>query len=162
MTELTQARLKELLHYDADTGVFTWIANTIRIGRVAGGLDKNGYVLIHIDGKRRKAHRLAWLYINGEFPTQYIDHVTCIRSDNRLSNLREASKSENEHNRHKYSNNKAGFKGVSWHAASQKWQSCIKVNGKQKHLGLFDVAEIAHKAYCEAAKELHGNFAKLT
>lgn len=161
MTELTQARLKGLLHFNADTGVFTWIANTIRIGRVAGGLDKNGYVLIHVDGKRRKAHRLAWLYMHGELPIEYIDHVNCIRSDNRIINLREANKSENEHNRTKYLNNKTGFKGVSWHKASQKWQSCIKVNGKQKHLGLFDTTEAAHATYCKAAKELHGKFAKL-
>jgi hypothetical protein len=163
MSDLTQARLKELLHYDADTGVFTWIKSGI--GRssslIAGGLQKTGSRHIKINNKSYQAHRLAWLYIEGEFSSKMIDHINGIRDDNRWINLRTATRQENCYNRGKQLNNKSGYKGVSWNNSRSKWVAQIVINGKKKHLGLFIAKEQAYYSYCEAAKKFHGEFANI-
>lgn len=102
MGNLTQARLKEILHYDPDTGIFTR-----RLDRgpnapkdsVAGTPDKNGYIVIKVDFTQYKAHRLAWLYIYGVWPNNQIDHINHIVDDNRIVNLRDVTNSENQANR---------------------------------------------------------------
>ncbi|EMK2710698.1 HNH endonuclease, partial [Pseudomonas aeruginosa] len=98
---LTQERLKELLSYDAATGEFTWMArkgSRALPGAAAGSNDGQGYVRIAIDGCRYRAHRLAWLYCYGKWPAAQVDHLNHRRDDNRLSNLREVSHSENQRN----------------------------------------------------------------
>jgi hypothetical protein len=136
---LTQARLKEVLHYDPETGVFRW-----RIGRPkaakeakAGGFSDRGYIVIGIDGVHHRAHRLAWLYVYGTYPEQ-IDHENHVRHDNRLCNLRATNNKENHKNISKPLNNTSGVVGVSWCKGLKqqhgKWEARIC----SKFLGYFD------------------------
>ena len=153
---LTQARLKEFLHYSPDTGVFTHIKprGGIRVGDMAGR-KCHGYLQISIDGKRYLAHRLAWLYIHGEFPPNCIDHVNRDRADNRIVNLRLATRGENQQNQSMHSNNTSGYQGVCWHKKTGKWMARIKLNGKESYLGLFaDIAD-AVAARCTAKANFH-------
>lgn len=158
--ELTQAELKRLLHYNPETGVFTWRVNTGTkklVGQVAGCLssqDRNQLVRVH--GKLYQAHRLAWLYVHGTFPPKGLDHINGVRDDNRISNLRLADQSENLQNRRKPPlNNTSGFLGVAFHKQSNRWRAYIKINYKTIHLGLFSCPKKAHRAYVEAKRELH-------
>lgn len=155
---LTQSRLKELLNYDPDTGIFTRrvsASNRVKIGDRAGSVNGMGYRHIYVDGNLYLAHRLAWLYVYGGFPPSGIDHINAVKDDNRIVNLREATQSENNQNRAKQSNNTSGFRGVSWHATAKKWHARIGVGNKLKHIGLFDTPEAAHAAYLAAKAELH-------
>lgn len=110
---LTQSKLHELFFYNADTGIFTNKSNRF-IGKQAGTLQKRGYSTIGIDGKRYYAHRLAWLYKNGELPSNEIDHINGVKSDNRIDNLRLATRSQNASNRPIQSNNTSGHIGITW------------------------------------------------
>src|SRR5215813_12141516 len=103
---LTHERLKELLSYDPKTGLFIWNSR----GAVAGTTDQEGYIQIHLDGKKYRAHRLAYLYMTGEMPTQILDHINRVRSDNRWGNLRPVTDRFNYYNCSDYSNNKSGVK----------------------------------------------------
>ena len=158
---LTQARLKDLLNYDQITGVFTWrmrTSNCIKVGDVAGADSGHGYLLIGVDGRRYKAHRLAWLYVHGHFPIEVIDHINGIGDDNRLCNLRSASYEENARNAGAKSSNKSGLKGVCRNGNG--WSSFCNVNGKQNYLGYFDSPEKAFVAYKAFAQLHHGAFYK--
>ena len=156
MTELTAGRLRELLDYCPDTGVFTWkirISN-VKVGDVAGCLEKDGYLRIQIDSRLHFTHRLAWFYVTGEWPPDQIDHINGIRDDNRIANLRAATRSENGQNRRKpQANNTTGYLGVTRHRG--KFLAKIRLDGKRKHLGLFTTPEEAHVAYLEAKRRLH-------
>ena len=155
---ITQSELKEILHYDPDTGIFTGIEikRGCRKNGLAGYLKQEGYIQIKIFGKIYPAHRLAWLYTHGSFPINDIDHINGIRNDNRIINLREATHSQNQANK-KYRNN-SGYKGVSKN--KNKWQANIKVGKKTLYLGYFDTKEEAHEAYKQASIKHHGEFAK--
>lgn len=157
---ITQDRLKEILDYDPETGVFRWRVSPrpgrIIAGQVSGCIKNTGYRCIQIDNMSYSEHRLAWLYIYGEWPPNQMDHVNTIRNDNRIANLRLASASENCRNRTNI--NKSGYKGVSWRY--NKWRAGIKIKGKSYHLGCFPTLEMAHAAYCEAAKKFFGEFAR--
>lgn len=157
MQELTQARLKELLSYDPETGIFVWIRTT-RIGKVAGVINKKGYLLIEINYKKHRAHRLAWLYVFGELPRSDLDHKNRVKTDNRIENLRYCSNMENHFNMGARSDNKSGFKGASWSKSNSKWVAKITVAGKQNHIGYFATAELAGAAYEAKASEFHGEF----
>jgi hypothetical protein len=115
--ELTRERLKEVLDYSKETGVFVWIkkpyphANSVKVGQPAGTI-QHGYTVIKIDNIPYKAHRLAWLYAFGVFPTEEIDHKNGNRSDNRFLNLREVSHAVNSRNQKKRSTNTSGFTGM--------------------------------------------------
>ena len=159
---LTRERLMEVVNYNADLGTFTnVIARSPRmiVGSIAGGIRKNGYYRIAIDGKRYYAHRLAWLYVHGVWPADEIDHINGNRSDNRIENLRAADRRQNLGNQRRLSRNTSGYKGVSWCKARNLWVANIQKNGKLKHLGRFPSAEAAHQAYSSAAKEYFGEFA---
>lgn len=153
----TQSHLKELLHYDPETGVFTWAVSRsgVRIGDVAGCLKRNGYRYIGVDGRDYLAHRLAWLYMTGLWPADQIDHINGVKDDNRLVNLREATHLQNHQNRALDVKNTSGFLGVSWHRVTEKWRAYISVGGQQKHLGLFTRPEDAYAAHLTAKAELH-------
>jgi hypothetical protein len=159
---ISQEKLKEMLNYDESSGVFTWVktaSKRIKQGSVAGRCNSHGYQVIGIDGLEYKAHRLAWLYVYGYLPESCIDHINCVRSDNRICNLRLASNSQNKLNAIPQRNNSSGFKGVSRHKG--RWRVQASVNGKRHHLGIFkDVIEAA-KVYAEFAKKNHGEFIRI-
>jgi hypothetical protein len=136
---LTQERLKQLLHYDPETGVFTWAVGRKKAARnaVAGGLSDRGYFVIGVDGVRHRAHRLAWLYMHGAYPEQ-IDHENHVRSDNRLCNLRATNNAENHKNISKPVNNKSGVVGVSWTQRVRHQQGAWEARACGKFLGYFD------------------------
>ena len=157
MQDLTQSRLKELLSYDPETGVFVWLVGAKFKGKIAG-TDCYGYWQIRINRKNYRAHRLAWLYVYGEFPNADLDHINCVKSDNRIGNLRECSRAQNGFNVGLRIDNKSGFKRVHFYKASGKWQVGITINGKKKHIGYFATAELASAAYEAKARELHGEF----
>ena len=155
---VTAARLREVLHYDPETGVFTWkvkASNRIKVGDIAGTIVKSGYISISIDADMIRAHRLAWLYMNDEWPVGDIDHIDGNRANNALSNLRDVSRSKNLQNlKRAHSDNKAsGLLGV--YADKKKWAASLTLNGKRFRLGVFDSPEEAHIAYLEAKRKLH-------
>jgi hypothetical protein len=131
-------RLRELLEYDPETGVFLWktrTSNRVKIGSVAGTKHGKGYVSISCDGKRYMAHRLAWLYVHGQFPEEQIDHINGVRDDNRLCNLRCVSSAENQMNMKLDKRSSSGITGVHWHKLTGKWHAR---GPKKLHLGLFN------------------------
>lgn len=158
---MTPELLKSILHYDPDTGIFTWKIKRKKVfaGDVAGGVRGEGYHCIQYAGRVYRAHRLAHLYMTGEWPTHLIDHVNGDRLDNRWENLRPATRTQNNINCATYSNNKSGLKGVK-SCNDGKFEARICVNGKQMHLGRFASAQEAHDAYWMAAKEHFGDFAR--
>jgi excinuclease UvrABC ATPase subunit len=138
---LTQERLKELLHYDEETGVFTWLnspRNNVPSGSIAGTIDKKGYVRILYSKKLYLAHRLAWLYVHGNFPKNDIDHINGNPTDNRICNLRPVTRKQNMENKKIYKTNKSGYSGVTWHSRDKKWNVRIGHYGKRISLGYFD------------------------
>jgi hypothetical protein len=158
-SNLTAERVRQVVSYDKETGLFTRLEsnNQNKPGGIAGTTNKNGYVLICIDGKKVMAHRLAWLCVTGIWPKDRIDHVDLNRSNNRWENLREASDSDNKAN--SVMKNSIGVKGVEFHV-SGKYRARIFIGGKSRHLGLFDTPKQAHAAYCAAAKNAFGEFAR--
>ena len=155
----SQARLKELLDYNEDTGEFRWkkpSSNRLKQGDKAG--TKQDYIRIQIDGKIYQAQRLAWMYMTGEDPGKYeIDHRDENKYNNAFSNLRKATSSTNKMNVKTPKINSTGFKGVQ--KMRNKYAAHICKNGKQYHLGVYKTPEEAHKAYCEAADKYFGEFA---
>ena len=154
---LTQERLKELLHYCPDTGVFTWRINRghVPAGRVAGSISDQGYRNVDIEKKKYKAHRLAWLYMYGVMPDGHLDHINRDKLDNRIANLREVTNSQNEQNKVSRRDNTSGYRGVVWHKPTKKWRAEIKIAQKKIHLGLFVNPEDAARAYAAAAAVYH-------
>lgn len=154
--------LRHLLHYNPETGKFTWLVSrgTAIAGNEAGTTNEKGYIRISINKRWHQAHRLAWLYQTGEWPPKHIDHVNGDPSDNRWKNLRLASRSQNMSNMRRSKNNTSGYKGVSFKSHAGKWAAYIKYNKKTHHLGYYDCPKQAHEAYMAAAKELFGEFAR--
>lgn len=160
---LTQDELKRHLSYDPDTGMFVRIASIsprVRVGEEPGTIRDDGYRCIRINSERYMAHRLAWLYVHGQWPANDIDHINGIRADNRIANLRCATRSENLCNQGKSKANKSGFKGVYWNKQRRKWQGELIVRGKRFYLGLYSDPAAAANAYAEAAAKHHGEFAR--
>jgi hypothetical protein len=156
---LTVERLKQLLYYDPETGIFTWRARRRGVMRhsIAGGADPRGYVRIRIDRHLYHAHRLAWFWVHERWPVGKIDHANLNKSDNRIANLREATNTENARNCEPLRlNNTSGYKGVSLRRSTGKWVTYID----RKHLGFFDTPEEAAAAYEAACRKYHGAFAR--
>lgn len=161
----TAERVRELLRYEPDTGHFYWLADVglARVGARAGYVKQaanDGYVYIGIDRGQYVAHRLAWLYVHGDWPSMGLDHINGNRTDNRIDNLRLATVAQNGWNRKAQRSSTSGFKGVTFHRKSGRWQAAIRYQGGPRHLGLFDTAEQAHAAYVDAANRLFGEFAR--
>jgi hypothetical protein len=165
MTKLTADRIREVLLYDPETGLFSHrIARGkykhIKAGTVVGSSHSEGYIVIDVDRKLYFAHRLAWLYLYGEHPVSDVDHINGDRSDNRASNLRAASRAENMQNLRRVSKrSSSGLLGA--YRFRKKWTTSIQINGAKKHLGVFDSAEEASAAYL-AAKSLMHPFSTVT
>lgn len=157
MKTLERDRLVKLLRYDAETGRFTCEEKRgpLNVGDSVGTINKAGYTQIQIDGVIFYAHRLAWLFVYGTWPTGPVDHINGERSDNRIANLRDATASINAQNqRRPRSDNKSGYLGVSLHSDG-KWQARIKIGGTYKSLGLHKTKEMARDAYLEAKRKFH-------
>lgn len=156
---INQEELKELLHYDPLTGVFIRlrkVANRDTIGEVVGHVSAKGYVIIKIHQKAYKAHRLAILYMTGEFPIALVDHLNGVKHDNAWFNLREATALQNNYNKTISAHNKTGYVGVCHH--KDRYRADIRVGGKNVYLGLFATAEAASEAYETVAVQLHEGF----
>jgi hypothetical protein len=162
---LTASKLRELLDYNATTGKFRWRTTGKGRCRINGGdqpgyIGNHGYRSIGVLGREYLAHRLAWLYVYGDWPSKFTDHINLNKLDNRITNLRAASKSQNSANRRAPKSNTSGFKGVCWSWIANKWLAGIMVNGKAQHLGYFSTREAAHLAYRAAAKRIYGEFSR--
>lgn len=155
---LTHDRLKEVLNYDPKTGIFTTLIKRCGPNNV-GSVNGNSYLQIMIDRKIYSAHRLAWLYMKGEWPKDQIDHINGKRDDNRLVNLREATKSINSQNiKNHRKDNACGFLGVTvvtGNNLKKPWQASIRISNKQIYLGCYKTPEAAHEAYLCAKRKLH-------
>ncbi len=144
------------LLYDPAVGVFIWLTPKcyrMKVGDIAGSRDAYGYRKIKWLGKSVFAHRLAWFLVFGEWPSEQIDHVNGDKSDNRLENLREATRAQNAANRAGW---RDGLKGAA--PCKDRWSAGIKVGGRRKHLGCFATELEAHEAYVQAAASVHGEF----
>jgi hypothetical protein len=162
---ITAEELRSILNYDPKTGKFTYSAKCARnnIGDEAGWKNGNGYLKITVNQIKYYAHRLAWLYVTGNWPMLTVDHKNGVGIDNCWSNLRLASHSENGMNKaaKKIYRNGTIRKGVYFHKQASKWAAQIAKDGKVSYLGLFGSAEDAHAAYVAAAGKLHGEFARM-
>ena len=177
---ITADEMRQLLAYDPETGVFRWKPrtpdmfaegnrgraanckrwNTKHAGNVAAHPASGGYLSINLLGRPTRAHRIACLMMTGEWPPEEADHEDLDRANNKWSNLRQATVSQNRANRAHHRNNRSGVKGASWDAARNKWQAHICVNRKKIMLGRFETAQEAGEAYRAAAAKYFGEFAR--
>jgi hypothetical protein len=162
--KLTAERLRELLSYDSETGVWTTRVSSHngrwKAGRIAGVLSR-GYRVIRVDGWLYLSSRLAVLYMTGEWPAEEVDHKDTNRSNDRWLNLREATRQQNASNRPISPNNKSGLKGATFRKGRRRpWFAQIVVANRNISLGYFATKEAAHAAYCAAAREHYGEFAR--
>lgn len=155
---LSAARLRELLHYCPETGVFlwkVWRGGPAVAGSVAGGTDSKGYRQIKLDMRLYLAHRLAWLYVHGEFPSGHLDHVDRNPQNNSIANLRQCTHAENHQNTGVRADNTSGVTGVSFNKESAKWLAYINKGGRKHRLGLFETLEEAVAVRVAAKSEVH-------
>jgi hypothetical protein len=162
--ELTAERLRELLSYDSESGIWTWLKpnrGSVKAGSIAGSTNTKGYRQIEIDGGRYASNKLAFLFMKGEWPPldMDLDHKDRNPGNDAWQNLRLATRQQHAANRKTFSNNASGFKGVTRQRRGfYKWQARITVNGKTKCLGTFGPSD-AYAAYVKAAKEIFGEYA---
>lgn len=160
---LTAERLRTAVRYDPENGKFYWLKSNNQsaiIGGEAGTIEpETGYVRFTVFGRKYQAHRLAWLYVYGEWPKNQIDHQNLDRSDNRISNLREATYLDNAANKRAFRSNRIGLKGVSKRPDGMFWAR-IGIGNKVESIGLFDCPAAAHLAYIVKAAEYFGEFAR--
>lgn len=157
--EITQDIVREYLHYAEQTGIFTlkkrWSTKGVSpVGTVLGYKDGKGHIHFSFFGKKYKAHRLAWLYMHGVWPTDQVDHINGVKDDNRISNLREVNNSQNQWNRHKI-NSSSGYKGVFFNKKNRSWYAQFN----KIYLGTFHTPEAAARAYDAFVLKLHPEYA---
>lgn len=156
-SELTQDELKSALHYDPASGVFTWIRSLRKaplMNREAGSRSQAGYRVIRLNGTLYKAHRLAWLYVYGQWPKNSIDHINGNKLDNRIANLRDVPHAENMQNRRApHANNTTGALGVS--RSRNKYLAQLRIEGRVTYLGTFPSLSEAKTSYLAAKRLAH-------
>lgn len=158
---ISQNRLKEVMQYDANSGVFTRKSDGKRQSRIWKPRNRNlSYGILSIDGKQYYAHRMAWLYVHGTLPSCEIDHISGDGTDNRIANLRIATRGQNATNALAQKSSKTKLRGVFMHKPSGRYRAQICKNLKTKSLGYFDSKEAAHAAYLAAARQIHGEFVR--
>lgn len=179
MNEISVEVLRDIISYDAQLGLLVWKArsadyfsdratpnqvatwNTKFAGQECGRIEKHGYRIVGIFHKTFKAHRVAWALHYGSWPKGIIDHINGVKGDNRIENLRLASPAQNSRNRAPQARARSGYKGVSFHRASNKWEVRIMVDGKRKCLGTFSCRHEAARCYNEHAAKFFGQHARL-
>lgn len=157
-TDLTQQRLKELLHYDPETGHFEWrvTKGNARAGKPLCGKNTNGYIQITVDGVRYLANRLAWLYVFGDFPIGDCDHKDGNIINNKIENLRDLTRSGNLQNMcDAHDGSTSRCLGVHYSKRKGKFISQIQIDGRKIYLGQFDCESDAAGAYLRAKKDMH-------
>ena len=174
-TVITAELIRQLLDYDPQTGIFIWRQrpvsmfkecfhsashmadswNTKHVGKIAGILNDQGYIRITLFGRQLRAHRIAWLHTFGRWPSDQLDHINGCRSDNRIANLREANRSENNQNQKASAGKSSAYLGVHWDSSRTRWAAKIKLHGRVYNLGRFDSETEAYSAYLEAKARLH-------
>lgn len=155
---IEQACLKDRLHYDPHTGIFRWrfsAARRIKPWDIAGCHDGKKYIVIKFFGRLHGAHRLAWLYMTGEWPKNEVDHIDGIPDNNSFANLREATHKQNLENVKLSARNTSGYRGVTWCKYNKKWAAQVKHNGKKLKLGYFKDIEKAAEVAAAKRKELY-------
>jgi hypothetical protein len=164
---------RKILAYDPKTGLITWTCDRrtgkgvgrvhVKAGAEAGTrVAQRGYKRIYVVDRQMYAHRLAWVLHYGEMPPPILDHADGNKGDDRIDNLRPATKAQNAYNSKLQSNNSTGFKGVHLSKKNGRFQANIKGGGKNRFLGYFDTAEEAHAAYCSAAVKYHKDYARFS
>ena len=160
---ITARRLREVVSYNPETGEFTRLVRLAQRHQVGDRADfpinfgpMQGYRRLGLDSRRFLAHRLAWLYVHGEWPSMHIDHINGDKGDNRIANLRDASPRINaENKRNPRESNSSGYLGVYQPKNYQKWIARLQVRGKGMHIGVFETPEEAHSAYLNAKRKHH-------
>lgn len=147
-------RIRHIVDYDPLTGLFTRKSGKGK----GGGKNGAGYIQINVDKKFYLGHRLAWWFVHGEWPSGWLDHINGDPTDNRIANLRLADGRQNRANSRR---RRDGLKGVFWSTRRRKWYAQIQSGRTKYHLGVFDTEADAHAAYCRAARERFGEFARL-
>lgn len=157
--KISHERLLQVVFYDPETGKFHRRKASGIATREDGSINKHvGYRYICVDGQRYLAHRLAWFYMTGEWSSHRIDHRDTVKLNNKWSNLREATNSQNLQNSCIRKKNKCGFKGV--YEERGRWAASIACQGRKYYIGSFDSPQEAHAAYVAKAAVLHGEFAR--
>jgi len=151
--------LKEYLEYR--DGHLWWIKprQKVRVGQQFGSHDKDGYRVGMLKGKLYKEHHLVWFYHYGVWPKEHIDHINGIRNDNRIENLREATRQQNQFNKKSLVGSSSQYKGVCWHKANKKWIAQYVHKSKTYYLGIYETEEEAAEAYRKATEHLHKDYA---
>lgn len=172
----TPDQLRELLRYDPETGKLFWkerpvsmfasakaskIWHTRYANKEAFTAVTHGYKVGRIFDVSHRAHRVIWAICYGEWPANCIDHINGERADNRITNLRAATKAENSMNQAGPKSKSGGIKGAYWDSWRNRWKSEIRFYGNRKFLGYFDTPEEANAAYCEASEKLQGEYSRL-
>lgn len=160
---LTKERAQEIIEYAPCTGKLTWkvsLNSRSKAGAEAGYVGSNGYSRLKIDGVHYLAHRVAWLIHYGHWPSGQLDHIDNNRNNNAISNLRECTNAQNQHNQPLRRSNRSGIKGVSWCSTKGKWHVQARSGGKIHQGGYFANLEDAGLAATALRNELHGEFAK--
>jgi len=159
---MTKELLQELFYYE-NGFLFNKVKRSSNAmpNTLAGTLPNNSdYRRVSISNKIYLEHRVIWIYFNGLIPKgMFIDHINQNKKDNTIENLRLCTRSENQYNRGAYKNNSSGYKGVSFNKSLNKYSAQMRINNVKKHLGYFDSAELAKRAYDNMANDIQGQFA---
>ena len=159
MSNIDSTRLRALVNYCPETGVFTWrqqLRKNTEIGSIATKPNGHGYLHIRLERRPIFAHRLAWLYVYGVWPSDTIDHINGDKADNRIINLRNVSPQINAQNRRRpIRSTSSGLIGATWVPKLKRWKAQITIEGVTQYLGLFATAQEAHEAYVSVKRQVH-------
>lgn len=161
-SQMTQERLRELVHYNPETGLLyrkKITGGSVKVGDVVGAPHSEGYIQCRVDNVKDYAHRFIWLYVYGYWPKGTIDHINRNRADNRLCNIREATYTENNHNKSISKNNTSGHPGVYWSERDGKHRVQITIQRKNIYIGSFKCKEEAIAARKAAEAKYYSTFA---